>query len=304
MPAVADLDRIDATTGECVRALDAAGIPQLLLKGPTTARWLYADGAPRPYCDSDLLVPADRRREALAVLERLGFVDRWAGTRPEAGTGYAVSLYRTHADGSRDAVDLHHGLGLVTDPGTPVWNVLSRDAADLELAGGRVRMPGEAGRCLVVALQVAQDGPTGAKALEDLRRARRIGDAAAWAQACGLAAELGVAQAVRLACDLAGTPLPGVTTGWADAPLDLRLRVRGAARGAASLAGIGQRRGRDRLRYVLHRALPPRSFMAECYDARTTPALVRAHVRRLGTIAALLPRAVRDLTAAGRPPRS
>ena len=296
-------ERIDATTVECVRALDSAGIPHLLLKGPTTARWLYRDGTPRPYCDSDLLVPAMHRRHARTVLESLGFVDRWSGARPEADEGYAVSLYRPVPGATDDAVDLHHGLGLVTDPAVPVWDVLSRAAGELEMAGQRVRMPGEAARCLVLALQVAQDGPIGAKALEDLRRGRRLADETTWSSACALADELGVEQAVRLACRLAGAPMQGEDVArWSDLPLDLRLRLRGAARGAASLAGLRHRRGGERVRYVLRRAVPNRIFMAERYGARTTPALLGAHLRRMSAILLLLPRAVRDVAAASDQP--
>ncbi|BCJ50011.1 hypothetical protein Asp14428_14860 [Actinoplanes sp. NBRC 14428] len=293
--------RIDATTAECVAALNAAGVPQLLLKGPTVARWLYRDGTPRPYSDSDLLVPPGLHPRAQAVLEERGFVDRWAGTRPEAAAAYAVTLYRSHAGGPDEVVDLHRGLGLA-DPAAPVWEVLSRDAEELEVAGQRVRMPGEAGRCLVLAVQAAQDGALGAKALEDLRRGRRLAGADAWSRACALADELGVGPAARLACELVDAPLPGGAAGWHEVPLDLRLRVRGAARGAASVAGLREHRGRARLRYLFHRALPPRAFMAECYGARTAPALVRAHVRRLALMTVLLPRAVRDVAAAAHPP--
>jgi hypothetical protein len=303
MPGPASTQRIDATTVECVRALDAAGIPHLLLKGPTTARWLYQDGTPRPYCDSDLLVPAVHRYRAQAVLESMGFVDRWRGARPEAEEGHAVSLYRPGPDGADDAVDLHHRLGLVTDPATPVWDVLSRDVREFDLDGHRVRMPGETARCLVLALQAAQDGPTGRKALEDLRRGRRLVDEATWSAACALAAELGAEQEFRLGCGLVGAPVTGEdAANWSDLPLDLRLRVKGAARGAAGLAGLRHRRGSARLRYALQMALPTRKYMAEVYGARTTRALMRAHLRRTATTLGLLPRAVRDLATASSPP--
>jgi hypothetical protein len=50
----------DVATAEVVEALRAAGVRSIVLKGPSIARWLYADGQPRPYGDTDLLVsPAD-----------------------------------------------------------------------------------------------------------------------------------------------------------------------------------------------------------------------------------------------------
>ena len=296
--------RIDATTAECVRALDAAGVPHLLLKGPTTARWLYVDGTPRPYVDSDLMVPPACRHRALAVLAGLGFVETHEG----ADSPHAVSLVRRPAGPAGPAskaeqVDLHHGYHLVG--GDAVWDVLSRDTEELEVGGAPVRMPAAPGRCLVLALHVAADGPTGAKPLEDLRRGRRLASDYTWARAAGFAAELGVEHVVRAACVLAGDPLPapaGAAGGWAEVPIELQLRVKGAVPGAAALAGLRRHRGRDRLRYAARRAFPSRSYMAGTYGAHTTPALLRAHGRRLGLMVLRLPWALRDIARAERPP--
>lgn len=295
--------RIDLVSAECVRALGAAGIPSLLLKGPTTARWLYRDGVPRPYCDSDLLVPAERHADAEEVLAGLGFARRPTGRPPHEGASHAVALYRRCAAGW-DNVDLHHRLGLVADPAARVWELLSRDAVPTEVAGQPMRMPGEGGRCLVVALQAAAGGQHATKALEDLRRARRIADSAAWAQALAMAAELGVDQALRVGCLLAGAPLPGTGAAdqWATLPLELRLFAIGARPGARSIARVGQRRGRARLRYVARRLVPPREFMAQAYRARHPPALLWAYLRRLGRFGIRLPRAARDLVTANRVP--
>lgn len=298
-----DSRRIDEVTAECVRALDLAGVPQLLLKGPTTARWLYGDGEPRPYCDSDLLVPAALLARALATMKGLGFVDRWAGTRPEADVSHAITLYRSRP-GCVDVVDLHWRLGLVTAPAAPVWEVLSRGAVDTVVAGQRMRMPGESGRCLVVALHAAQDGPSGAKALEDLRRARRAASEAVWAEAVVMATELGAEQAARLGCLLVGVPLPGTVAGsaWSDASLNLRLRLTGAARGAASLAELRDRRGLALVAYVARKIVPRRAFIAELYDARTTSAVLGAYLHRLLMLAIRLPRALRSLATATAAP--
>ena len=48
---------LDAVTSDLVDAFDAAGIDTVLLKGPATVRWLYADNPGRRlYSDIDLLV--------------------------------------------------------------------------------------------------------------------------------------------------------------------------------------------------------------------------------------------------------
>src|SRR5687768_16970288 len=69
---------IDHWTAEVVSRLHAIGVQPLLLKGPATARWLYADDpAARDYADIDLLVAPDSYGATEAVLEGLGY------TRPE-----------------------------------------------------------------------------------------------------------------------------------------------------------------------------------------------------------------------------
>ncbi|MCA1711243.1 MAG: nucleotidyltransferase family protein, partial [Actinobacteria bacterium] len=59
---------VDAQTAEVVQRLHQADVPCLLLKGPSIAGWLYNDGTPRPYGDSDLLVPPHAYATAAEVL--------------------------------------------------------------------------------------------------------------------------------------------------------------------------------------------------------------------------------------------
>ena len=54
-------------------ALDVAGVPSLLLKGPALARLLYTAEEHRGYSDIDLLVPPDRLDHARTVFEGLGY---------------------------------------------------------------------------------------------------------------------------------------------------------------------------------------------------------------------------------------
>jgi hypothetical protein len=56
-----------------LEALRASGIPALALKGIVMAYTAYPDPSLRPMCDLDLLVPPDKREDALHVLRTLGY---------------------------------------------------------------------------------------------------------------------------------------------------------------------------------------------------------------------------------------
>jgi hypothetical protein len=290
---------VDLATAECVAALTAAGVPHLLLKGPTTARWLYRDGVPRVYGDSDILVPPDERERAIHVLAALGFDDSQRG-RPahECGWVHATVLERPGRDGG-DCVDLHHNLSHVPGDGTAVWRALSRDTELTTVAGQPVRIPGEAARCLVLALHAAQHGRHEEKPLEDLRRALVIATPQAWEEARRLAAELGVAQAVEVGCLIAGRP-GDTTADWSDIPVEMRLRAVNAAPGAKTLSQLRRLRGTTRLREAARRAVPSPAFIRQVYGPRTP--LPVGYVRRFWAIAVRIPRAVRDLREAGSAP--
>jgi hypothetical protein len=62
--------------GEVRDALDRAGIPVLLLKGPALSARLYGDLHRRPYRDVDLLVRGKHVAMAMETLQALGFVPR------------------------------------------------------------------------------------------------------------------------------------------------------------------------------------------------------------------------------------
>lgn len=59
--------------GQVARAMQDRHIPLLVLKGAFLAEVLYPDAAMREMGDMDLLVPAERLKEAAGVLEGLGF---------------------------------------------------------------------------------------------------------------------------------------------------------------------------------------------------------------------------------------
>lgn len=114
---------------ELIRALNAAGIEPLLLKGILmTLHERRFDKGARMMADIDFVVPADLRDLALSVLARLGY-------RPnrEFPTGHhAVGEYMR--DGDPAAVDLH--IELIDQkyllPAAEVW----ADASRVQAAGG------------------------------------------------------------------------------------------------------------------------------------------------------------------------
>jgi hypothetical protein len=72
---------VDRVTAEVISAFDAAGIPSILLKGPSIARWLYPAGG-RGYVDTDLLVQRQQFSRASDLLKDLGFVELLKGFAP------------------------------------------------------------------------------------------------------------------------------------------------------------------------------------------------------------------------------
>lgn len=58
---------------EILSALHDAGVPVIPLKGAWLAEKIYAEGAQRPMCDFDLLVPLEQLDQARTVFENLGY---------------------------------------------------------------------------------------------------------------------------------------------------------------------------------------------------------------------------------------
>ncbi len=91
---------------ECVRALRAAGVPTILLKGLDYATRLYGGQAgARPTADIDLLVPNESRRAAFQVLDRLGFEPRACAPGFDEPDYHEVAWRRGDVE-----VDLHMAL--------------------------------------------------------------------------------------------------------------------------------------------------------------------------------------------------
>ena len=90
---------------ECLRALAAAGIPTIVLKGLDYETRLYQVVGARPTADVDLLVPEEKRRDAFGVLDRLGFEPRAAAPGFDDPDYHEVAWTRAGAE-----IDLHMAL--------------------------------------------------------------------------------------------------------------------------------------------------------------------------------------------------
>ena len=90
---------------ECLRALAAAGIPTIVLKGLDYETRLYGAPGARPTADVDLLVPDEKRRAAFGVLDRLGFEPRAAAPGFDDPDYHEVAWTRAGVE-----IDLHMAL--------------------------------------------------------------------------------------------------------------------------------------------------------------------------------------------------
>ncbi len=137
---------------EVCRALSAAGVPTLVLKGAALARGVYADPALRPFTDLDLLVHEADMPRAHIALAGLGY-EIAGGPPTEAdrtwrhGRGYFDPVRR------RVPVDMHWRYA-----GYPLTIPLEYDAVfaraeTLDIEGHPARMPAPAD--MVVALSIS-----------------------------------------------------------------------------------------------------------------------------------------------------
>jgi hypothetical protein len=182
---------IDRVTAEVVSAFGSAGVPCILLKGPTLADWLYERGALRPYVDSDLLVRPDQVAAAERILAELGFA-------PETATLASHGMSWRRADGAM--VDLHMnlpGLGLQVDaqrpgplPAEKAWSRLAELTEPMSVGGTTVMVLTSSARALLVVLHAAHHGAELPQPLEDLSRALERLDYEEWRVVVELAWQL------------------------------------------------------------------------------------------------------------------
>jgi hypothetical protein len=175
---------IDRLTVEVSTALERAEIPNVVLKGPAIAGWLYDRSEVRAYGDSDLLISQRDWERATEVLKSLGFThDVSDMAHPRMESFASDPWYR-----GDDNVDLHSTLyGIGADP-VKTWAVLSSTAVPIEIGGTELKALGLPARTVHIALHAAahQDG----KAVYDMERALERLDENLWREAAAVASRL------------------------------------------------------------------------------------------------------------------
>jgi hypothetical protein len=178
---------IDSVTVDVVERFHAAGVQTLLLKGASIGRWLYPDGEQRTYGDADLLVSPENFDHAERLLRQSGFRHRLAGATAEEMTS-------THAWVSpgveRVTVELHRTFHHIAASDDEVWRELSRGTETIAVGGARVEIPGEAARCLLLALHVSRHGREFEWPLRDLELAVQRVPTDVWSHAVEIARRL------------------------------------------------------------------------------------------------------------------
>jgi hypothetical protein len=216
-----------------------AGIPAILLKGPSIARWLYPAGG-RTYVDTDLLVPAREFSRAETVLRSLGFTDEVEGLHPfEQGVESAFVRRAEMGRGPGGTVDLHRNLPMLPTPDGLLWEAFSAETETVPVGGVEVRVLGRTALALHVVVHAVQHGFQ-FHTDEDLRRAIMMMSAADWRPVADLAARLGIAGILGfgLRHHAAGAAIADSLTLPCLSPADPWAWMLSAPRGSASLTEL------------------------------------------------------------------
>ncbi len=247
---------VDQVTAAVIAALRARQVDSILLKGPSIAAWLYADGALRSYNDCDLLVAPECLVAAQAVLQELGFRDEITPLgHPRLESHEWVR--------GRDRVDLHTtliGIGVLP---RVVWGVLSAMTVPRQVAGVEAQVLAPTALALHVVLHAAQHGRDEPKPAEDLARAIRAFPREQWSEVAALADRLQATDAFGVGLRL--LPEGRELASWLELPparsADASLRVDSVPL-ALAFEHLAMTAGsRARISLVLHELFPTPAFM-------------------------------------------
>jgi hypothetical protein len=143
----------DVVTAEAVDVLRGAGVRSIVLKGASFARWLYSDGSPRPYADSDLLVAPSQIERAARALESVGY-SLVLDDRIAPGADAHHQICQRGRDGA--TVELHWRLPGVRVAPEVAWRRFAAETETTSLAGAEVEFLSVSARALHLALHAAQ----------------------------------------------------------------------------------------------------------------------------------------------------
>lgn len=302
----------DRITAEVVTAMDAAGIPNVVLKGPSIARWLYPSGG-RTYGDTDLLVPASEFGRAETLLRSLGFVGTVEDFHPfEKGMG-SLRVERDfvrpprHPLGPAGAVDLHHNLPRFCCSDEVLWDALVAGHVESMTVGGAVvRVLSRTAVALHVVTHAVQHGYS-FHTEQDLERVVPALTPEEWRVVAELAARLG-------ADDLLGAGLRHRPPGAAVAdhlglphpvPSDMRFWRESAPDGAVAFrefwAAPSLSAKLGWIRWMLVPSPARLRFISSLKHLDDLP-LWRSYLRRWARIVTHLPAAVRFVAARSQVP--
>jgi Uncharacterised nucleotidyltransferase len=251
--------KIDGLAAEVSAALEAEGVPCILLKGRVLADWLYDADEVRTYGDADLMVSPAHWTRAQGILRSMGFggeLDHLGHPRMESFTSYPFVRGDDH-------VDLHCTLWGVGAPPQRVWHELWATTEPKHVGGRTVPMLGPPARAMHVALHAVQHGVLDTKMTADLERAVERLPLSLWEEATALALRLDAAAAFA-------TGLRMVPSGRM---LSSRLGLDGvrSVRAELSLSGVPLAQGfehlagtsgiRTRVRLLARELVPNPAFM-------------------------------------------
>ena len=257
-----------AALRDIAEALDGAGIPWLLWKGPALAFAAWGDPARRHFSDLDIVVSPRDRERARDALGNAGWASKWALSRAQERAIHSVTSAYPLTKPGAPLLELHWAfVGRLYPDVLAVRDVIVR-ADNISLAGLSVRVPSPADALLLLALHATKHGWSQAEevlSFTQLARRSPVALAAAIAQAecAGVAPALDLA--IRLSEELTGEPLAPETS----RAKDPRARAMVAECVARMCAGEGSwrethrwslswvTRPRHRVRYILGALLAP-----------------------------------------------
>ena len=289
LPLVRQL-RLDHLAVTASRTLTAAGIPHALIKGPTTALWLY--DPPREYRDVDLLLPLSQVGPAVKALVVDGVAEPGHAALGELAAHSLVVL----APGGAE-IDVHVSLpGMRTPVGDGLWQALAPRVRPFGLGGHEVPALDPVGRCLVIALHAVMSGGHDPQPLEDMRRARNALTDGQWPGVEELAVTLGVrAQLEAAVAVLEQRSVTGM-------PADVTLLVTGATGSAIQLERLSHVPISVAARTLARELFPTQAFVSRQFPdlAGKRAGYVRGWWRRVNRLCRNLPAAVGQVRRARR----